>query len=279
LLAALGIKAQGPGPEESVLDEGGGVNSGTDDAKRARRKGFAMMASTAAEAHDLEGADEETRSDFGEFWHLFAASAGIVPSPPIDPPRRRLRVVSGVALVILLALGVGGAWTVADIQLKPSPKTKQNAPSVDPALGLARAADPTESDAWGVRAFLGDNGTRCVRVGRVVQQRLGKRIRGRFIESSGKADRKCMPPGQRALVATENYGSGSGRGPRSVAYGLVGRDVHIRIGIRPPGREVQVADDGTFVYVRAGIKALDGSSAYLYDQDGRLIGSRALGAQ
>jgi hypothetical protein len=255
------------------LGDGGGVNDDMhpDDAEQARREGYARMAVGAAEAHATPGLDDDDRNAFWHYWELFAKSAGLLPTALRGRRSRRagrlLRLVAAVSALVL----AGAAWTIAGDRLnppphRPPPKTELWKPSFDPQIAQARMRDPNGTVLWGLRSWLNDSDQRCIRLGRIVNGRLGKLIRHRFQEMKAGADPKCLPRGEATVVYAEDFGLATGA--RSVAYGVAGRDVHIRVGRRPPGQEVPVAGDGTFLYVAAGLKSLDGINAYIVEPDG-----------
>lgn len=195
-------------------------------------------------------------------------AAGIVPASRRRAQLRRFRRwAQRTVLSVAVLSALGGAWTIASDRLNPPPRTKVWRPVFDPLLAQAHARDPGGATVWGLRAFI-NAGRRCVVLGRVEGGRVGRRADGRFEELSAGAPPACLRRGQDTMLLVRKYGSTTGR--RTLVYGVAARDVRVAIGRRPPGRELPVADDGTFVLAVAGADALVDAKAYITDRVGRV---------
>jgi hypothetical protein len=195
-----------------------------------------------------------------------------------DRRRRRLRsVLATVAGVALTSGSVVVAKKVLfddDLSMWVDRPAVEVAPDRRPALAIA--ADPVDRYAWGVRISYTRAGDTCAIAGRLLQGRLGVMQNGSFHELAAGTPGQCIDmAAEHAIVAVRNYGVGAGVA-RTVVYGMVDRTVTgVGIGRTAPGRQIPIADDGTFVYAVRGARALDGQQAFVTGADG--VRSRTLG--
>jgi hypothetical protein len=197
--------------------------------------------------------------------------------------RRRVRRRAMLATVAAIAAASGSAaiaTKVLDNDDSPvrarDAATGELAPApADRRLALATAADPVDRYGWGVRIYQGRTGETCAVAGRVLRGRLGVVQNGRFHELPAGVPGQCADlTVEHALVAVRSYAAGAGV-MRTVVYGTADRTVTgIAIGRTAPGRQISVADDGTFVYAVRGARALRGQRVFVTGADG--VRSRTL---
>jgi hypothetical protein len=198
--------------------------------------------------------------------------------------RRRTRRRAMFATVAAIAAASGSAAIATNVFDNDDPPVRAGdattgqvarAPA-DRRAALATATDPVDRYGWGVRIYQGRTGETCAVAGRVLRGRLGVIQNGRFRELPAGVPGQCTDLAvEHALVAVRNYAAGAGV-VRTVVYGIVDRSVTgIGIGRTAPGRQIPVADDGTFVYAVRGTRALRGQRAFVARADG--VHSRTLG--
>jgi hypothetical protein len=199
--------------------------------------------------------------------------------------RRRRHLRSALATVAAVAAASGSAVIAKKVFLSDGPPVRAGGGAgevpADRRPALATAADPVDRYGWGVRISYRPTGETCALAGRLLRGRLGVMQNGSFRELAAGVPGQCIDmAAEHALVAVRNYGAGAGVA-RTVVYGIVDRTVTgVGIGRTAPGRQIPIADDGTFVYAVRGARALDGQRAFVVGADGvraRTLGRRGAG--
>jgi hypothetical protein len=178
--------------------------------------------------------------------------------------RRALGPVVGM-VAAFSAVGVGVAistdFFAADggsVGSGPKPPSETRHAPGDAYRGNAIAVDPTRPELeWGVGVYPSQNGRdTCLLAGRVRGQALGVEQDGRFTRLSKDAPGTCGDIDVRhAIFSTRSYFNATGN--RTLLYGLVDRTVtSLRLGPLGALKELDVANDGTFIVVASGTNAL-----------------------
>ena len=183
-------------------------------------------------------------------------------------PRARAALLAATAS----ALAVGGVATGTKVftgdgdEVTPNPQGLRGHVQPSPGyrqLALARAADPSAGQPWGLRVYKSVAGDTCLTLGRVDRGRLGVIRDGQFRELPVRTGGMCATLEEHHfLMATTVYSSGAIAGGRTVVYGMVDRTVRgLRIDEARGSRgaaPVPIAADGTYVVVRRGLRAFRG---------------------
>jgi hypothetical protein len=178
--------------------------------------------------------------------------------------RRALGPVAGaIAAFCVVGAGVAistdvfwadGGSTGSD----PDPPAETRHAPGDAYRGNAVAVDPARPGLrWGVGVYPSKNGRdTCLLAGRVRGEGLGVEQDGRFTSLSKDALGICGDVDIRhAMFTTRSYFNATGN--RTLLYGLVDRTVtSLRLGFAGALKELDVANDGTFIVVAAGPNAL-----------------------
>jgi hypothetical protein len=188
----------------------------------------------------------------------------------LERRRTRRRAMLATVAAIVAASGTAAIATkVFDSNGPPSRAVDEGEVARVPAdrrPALATAADPVDQYGWGVRIYQARAGKTCALAGRLLHGRLGAAQNGQFHEFAADVPGQCGDlAASHALVAVRNYGSAATAGAtRTVVYGIVDRTVKgIGIGRTAPGRQIPIADDGTFVYAVQGVRTLAGQRAFV----------------
>jgi hypothetical protein len=168
-------------------------------------------------------------------------------------------VVGAITAFGVVGAGVAistGVFTDHDRSAGSGPKPPddiRHAPG-DAYRGNAVAADPADPTLrWGVGVYPSQNGRdTCLLAGRIRGQDLGAQQNGRFSSLSKDAPGLCDDIDERhAIFATRSYFNATG--DRALLYGLVDRTVtSLRLESSDASKDVNVANDGTFIVVVAG---------------------------
>jgi hypothetical protein len=164
-------------------------------------------------------------------------------------------VGGGVAISTGVFTGDGGSVGAGP---KP-PEETRHAPG-DAYRGNAVTVDPTKPTVrWGIGVYPSQNGRdTCLLAGRVRGQGLSAEQSGRFSSLSNDAPGLCGDIDERhAIFTTRSYYSATG--DRALLYGLVDRSVtSLRLGRSGALKQLDVANDGTFIVVAEGPYGLRG---------------------
>jgi hypothetical protein len=196
-------------------------------------------------------------------------------------PRQRLGrralgpVVGGILATCVVGAGVAISTDIftadggsAGSGPKPPDETR-HAPG-DAYRGDAVAVDPTRPTVrWGVGVYPSQNGREtCLLAGRVRGHGLGVEQDGRFTSLSKDAPGSCDDIDvQHAIFTTRSYFNATG--DRTLLYGLVDRTVtSLHLGFPGALKELDVANDGTFIVVAAGPNALRGQQFQIASTSG-----------
>jgi hypothetical protein len=162
-------------------------------------------------------------------------------------------VGAGVAISTDVFLADGGS-TGSD----PKPPSETRHAPGDAYRGNAVAVDPTKPALrWGIGVYPSRNGRdTCLLAGEVRGQGLGVEDNGRFTSLSKEAPGICDDVDLRhAIFTTRSVLNAIGE--RTLLYGLVDRTVtSLRLGMSGELKDLDVANDGTFIVVAAGSRGL-----------------------
>lgn len=188
-------------------------------------------------------------------------------------PRRVARAAALAVLAILgVCGGIGYSTGAFDSDHGGSVTGDAGAPGhgmpAKPGTGVkakSRVPNPGGGAPWGLSAYDGETGDRCVVVGRVVGGVLGVIENGVFTRLSRAARASaafCDDLTRDHLIFTVNV-FGPANGSRTLLYGQVDRVVQGLELVPPPGgqgdrRTVAIAADSSFLAVQPGINALRG---------------------
>jgi hypothetical protein len=196
---------------------------------------------------------------------------------------------SGRVLVIALvsALAIGGVATGTKVflgdggMLRPDtpgtrdPEGRKDVGPSDRQLALASSRDPRGQAPWGLRTYKSAGGKTCLLLGRVVGGRLGVLRQGQFKELPSTSGGVCGAVRLvHAIVTTRAY-SPTTTNSRTVLYGVVDRTVtrlHI-LAVSGKATPVDIAPDGTFIVVRAGVRPFRLSQLVIDGSAGRSVQS------
>jgi hypothetical protein len=197
------------------------------------------------------------------------------------PIRERLgRRWLGPAIGAMAAFGVVGAGVAISTDIftaddrsagsgsRPPVETR-HAPG-DAYRGNAVAGDPKRSTVrWGVGVYPSRHDRRtCVVAGRVRGQGLGIEQAGRFKGLSRDFPGYCdFVDGRHTIFTTRSYFKATG--DRTLLYGYADRTVEsIRLGLPSALKELDIANDGTFIVVAEGPNALRGQQLVIVGTTG-----------
>jgi hypothetical protein len=182
------------------------------------------------------------------------------------PPAVRRGVVAAF-VVLLIGGGAATATKVFVFDDAPTssdprpPRVLRHAPA-DRSLGDTRAADPVERIPWGLRVYKSVGGQTCLLAGRVVQGRLGRVTDGRFHELPADAPGFCNGSDHHLMLTERSYGAADG--DRTAIYGLADRFVlDLSLAVGGKVLDLPIADDGTFLLVFRGARALRGGRLHV----------------
>lgn len=155
----------------------------------------------------------------------------------------------GVAISTGVFTGNGGSAGSG-----PTPPDEIRHAPGDAYRGNAVAEDPTRPAVhWGVGVYPSQNGRdTCLLAGRVRGQNLSAEQNGRFSSLSKDAPGLCDDIDERHVIfMTRSYFNATG--DRALLYGLVDRTVtSLRLGSSGALKDLDVANDGTFIVVAEG---------------------------